>query len=121
MTLFFLLLSKSVTSCVFKGHNGRISRESTDSESHIGRLGYCFVSRHVISQFQSCTDSSSLHTVASRLPERKVTRSCAACVCFKSLQKSPVSSPDSNSSGGGTECTVASGYFTSAVTLPLRF
>lgn len=39
--------------CV-KGNNGRVSRKSSDSESHISRLGYCFVS----SQFQSCRDSS---------------------------------------------------------------
>lgn len=66
-------------------NNGRVSHESSDSESHISRLGYCFVSRHVISQFQTCTGSS-LCTVVHALQRSKVTWSWAACVCIKSLQ-----------------------------------
>lgn len=105
----------------FKGNNGRVSHESSDSQSHISRLGYCFVSRHVISQLQSCTDSS-LCTVVHALQRAKSLGSGQLVLVLNpSSFQSPVSSIDSNSSGCSTEQTAPSTWITTAVTLLSRF
>lgn len=64
-----------------RGNNGWVSHESSDCETHICRLGYSFVSRHIISQFQTCTDS--------RLefpPSRGQSQSWTRAACIKSVQ-----------------------------------
>lgn len=67
-----LLLSNPVTNCVeLWGEQCRsLARKLSDTDSHISRLSYCFVSGHVMSPFQTCTDSS-LCTVVHALHRAK--------------------------------------------------
>lgn len=88
---FTLQVSDKLCLVALKENNGLVSHESSDNESHISRLGYCFVSRHV-------KPVSKLHRqqpvyCSSHPPEGKVTWTSAACVCnktLKSLQFLPV-------------------------------
>lgn len=88
---FTLQVSDKLCLVALKENNGLVSHESSDNESHISRLGYCFVSRYV-------KPISKLHRqqpvyCSSHPPEDKVTWTSAACVCnktLKSLQFLPV-------------------------------
>ena len=48
----------SVSHILLSGETmARCHTKAQTSATHISGLGYCFVSRHVINKFQSCTDS----------------------------------------------------------------